>query len=101
MAGSFQVLCLYPEAGFVGLTAVIDTGNTSKVSEVQCEGRRENEGKRKGEGALLGSPSLLSGPLPQSLCGQALWLNDREQYGGPSPWPLGWALCLREPLMIS
>lgn len=56
MAGSSSVLRLYPEAGFVGFTAVVDTGNASKSSEVECEGRRENEGKRKVEGALLGPP---------------------------------------------
>lgn len=95
VAGSSSVLRLYPEAGFVGFTAVVDTGNDSKSSEVECEGRRENEGKRKVEGALLGPPPPpLPGPLPQSLCGQALWLNDRKQYRGLSPWPLGWALCL-------
>lgn len=41
---------------------VIDTGNTSKVSAVECEGRRENEGKRKGEGALLGHLPCYQGP---------------------------------------
>lgn len=59
----------------IEFTAVIDTGNTSKESEAECEGRRENEGKRKFVGPLLGPPPLLPGPLPQSLCGQALWYS--------------------------
>lgn len=59
----------------IGFTVVIDTGNSSQVSEAEYEGRRESEGKRKVVRPLLGPLPLLPGPLPQALCGQALWYN--------------------------